>query len=142
MTVNRKPTGTALSIPAGITIGIFISVFATLSTTFLMAKLVDAEVVSMDKVGYMVLVIIIISSWIGVTTASGKIKRRRMLVSLATGTMYFVTLLAITGLFFGGQYSGVGETALLIFCGSILGFISGQPRKNKRRRCINKRYHC
>lgn len=141
MTVNRKPTGMALSIPTGITIGILVSVFITLSTTFLGAKLVDAEIVSMDKVGYMVLTIIIISSWIGVMTASRKIKRRRILVSLLTGTIYFGTLLVVTGMFFGGQYSGVGETALLIFCGSILGFISGRPSGNKRRRCIKKKYN-
>ena len=34
---------------------------------------------------------------------------------MCSGLVYFVTLLAITALFFGGQYEAVGVTGLLVF---------------------------
>ena len=48
--------------------------------------------------------------------------------------VYFIVQLVMTGLFFGGKYSGVGETGLLIFCGSMLGVFIKQPENRRRNR--------
>lgn len=134
MTVNRKPTGTAVSIPSGLALGALWSVAVTLAGAAATAKLMETETLSWDSAGYAVLVILLLASWLGAMTAAGKIKRRRLLICLASGGIYFLILLASTALFFGGQYSGVGETGLLILCGSVLGVFMDFSGKSGRNR--------
>jgi len=134
MTVNRKPTGTASSIPAGLAAGAIVSAGLTIAGTLLTSKLIDGEVIGWDVSGYAVLVILLISSWAGSMVSAARIKRQRMLMCLASGGAYFIMLLMATAIFFGGQYSGVGETGLLIFCGSMLGSFAGFRGKSKRKR--------
>ena len=132
MTVNRKPTGTAVSYPAGLAAGVLAAAGATLLGAILAAKLIDANILRWDQSGYAVLAILMISSWTGAVTAAGKIKRRRMAVCLLSGVLYFLFLIIVTALFFGARYSGVGETALLILCGSMLGSFTVFGRKSRR----------
>ena len=134
MTVNRKPTGTASGIPGGLAWGTLASLAMTLAGAGITAKLIDGEILSWDDSGYAVLVILLLSAWLGAIAAAGRIKRQRLLVCIAAGAVYFGMLLLITALFFGGQYSGVGETALLIFCGSMLGVFTGYRGKTGRNR--------
>ena len=133
MTINKKVTGTSSSIPVGLAWGTFSSTAMTLAGAGIAAKLINGEIISWDQAGYAVLTILLISSWIGAMVAAGKIKRRRMVVCLASGVAYMMILLCATALFFGGKYSGVGETALLILCGSIVAVFSGYPGKRRRK---------
>jgi len=57
-------------------------------------------------------------------------------IGWVSGIIYFATLLVITALFFGAQYSAVGETSLLVLCGSILAALTGKAngRVGKGRR--------
>lgn len=132
MTVNRKPTGTASTIPTGLISGVFIALIITIIGATITAKLLDNEIISWQSIGYAVLIIILLASWLGSKTACRKIKRRYIMVSLATGVLYFLLLLIMTALFFGGQYSGVGETAILVLCGSILEMLSANKLKRKK----------
>ena len=134
MTVNRKPTGTAASIPAGLAWGAMAETAVTLAGTLAATALINREILKWDNSGYAILIILLLSSWIGAMVASGKIKRRRAVVCIASGLIYFLLLLMTAALFFGGRYSGVGETALLIFSGSILGIFSQYTNKNRRKR--------
>lgn len=132
MTVNQNPTGRALSVPAGLLWGVVTAAGVTLAGSLGTAKLLDTELIAWNQTGYAVLVILLASSWAGAVTAAGKIRRRRLMMCLLSGGCYWGTLLLMTALFFGGQYSGVGETALLIFCGSMLGAFTGYGGKNRR----------
>ena len=71
-----------------------------------------------ENIGYGVMLLLLTASYAGAALASAKVKRRKGLVCLLTGVGYFALLLAVTALFFGGQYSAVGVTALLILAGS------------------------
>ena len=133
MTVNRKPTGTAVSIPAGLSAGALVSAGITIAGTLLTAKLIDSEVLLWNHCGYAVMAILMVSSWAGAMVCAGRIKRQRLLMCLASGGIYFSMLLLATALFFGGQYSGVGEPALLIFCGCMLGSFVGLGGKKGRK---------
>ena len=137
MTINRRPTGISSSVPAGMIIGVMTALAVMVTGVCITAKMVDEELLAMDSVGYAVLVIIVLSSWISSTVAAARIKRMRMLVCAASAGLYFVTLFCITGLMFGGRYSGVGETFLLILCGAMLGYFSKKSLKNKRIKGIN-----
>lgn len=134
MTVNRKVTGTASSIPSGLVIGALSAVVTTFIGTLLASILIDNEIIKWSNSGYAVMIILIISSWTGAEIAANKIKRKRVLICMTSGICYFITLLVITGLIFGGKYSGVGESGLLILCGSTLGIIAKYPRKSERKR--------
>lgn len=132
MTVNRKPTGTASSIPAGLGWGCASATAVMLMGTFVTAKMIDKEILGWNRSGYAIMVILLLSSWVGAMMASGRIKRRRLTICMAAGAVYMIMLMLMTALFFGGQYNGVGETGLLILCGSTLAAFS-QPKKRNGR---------
>lgn len=136
MTINRKPTGRASSIPAGIMLGIMSAMFTLLAGTAIAAKLIDMEKLRADQIGYAVLIIMILSAWVSAVISSKRIKRMRLVICAVSGGCYFVMLMIITGLMFGGRYSGVGETFLLILCGSVMGCFTQLPHNNKKIRRI------
>ena len=131
MTTNRKATGTASSVSVGLTYGSLVFAAMVLAGCALAAKLIEKEILAWDQSGYAVLVILLLSSWTGAMVSAAKIKRRRLAVCLGSGVVHLLLLLCATALFFGGKYSGVGETALLIFCGSAIAVLTAN-RGNRR----------
>ena len=138
MKVRQKITGTASSVPGGLAYGALAAVMLTLAGTALTAFLVEIEKITWMNTGYAVMVILLLSSWVGAVVTAERVKRQRMMMCVTSGGIYFIILLMFTALFFGGQYSGVGETALLVFCGSILGVFSEYQGKNRR---MSKKFH-
>ncbi len=141
MVTNQKPTGRASSMPAGLLIGAAASLTITLIAAFILAKLLDAQRLSWENVGYGVMFMLLLSSAAGAFLANRKIKRQRMLVCLLSGVIYFGILMSITALFFGGQYDSVGVTALLILggCGSI-GLLEMREKRSGKRKKITQRH--
>lgn len=129
MTVNHKVTGTAVSMPMGIGIGCGISMLLTLAGAGAVAKLIADEVLRETAIGYGAMAVILMASVCGSLIAVNKVKKRRLQVSLLVGAGYLVMLLAVTALFFGGQYQGMGVTALLIFAGSGAVILLGSRNK-------------
>ncbi|MDD5864063.1 MAG: TIGR04086 family membrane protein [Firmicutes bacterium] len=134
MVVNRKPTGKAMSIPGGLAVGALFSIGATLLLTAVLAKLVEGETVQQENIGYGVMVILTVSAFTGALVSFGRIKRQRLLVCGLSGLLYFVILMSMTALFFGGQYSSVGVTALLILLGSAVAALLGLKQGGGGRR--------
>ncbi len=88
----------------------------------------------MYGVGYGAMIVLVIASAMGAWTAEGRIQRMRLQVCLLSGLSYFLALLSATALFFGGQYSGIGVTALAILAGSAgVALLSMRPQKNRIR---------
>lgn len=131
-----KKRDVALSIPAGLAWGALVSLGVTLAGTVVLTWLVDRQRLAMEKIGYGLLVLLLLGSYLGAMMAYRRIKRRRLLVCLASGAVYLALLLTITALFFGGQYSGVCTTALLILAGSgaaaLLGAGQGRGSSHKK----------
>jgi len=134
MGVNQKKTGRASSIPAGLAVGGVVSLLTTLGSTVLLAWLISGGMMAEKNVGYGVLVMILLASFLGSEVAAGRIKHQRVAVCLLSGLVYFGILLSITALFFGGQYQAVGVTALLILGGSGTATLIGLQRNNGRKR--------
>lgn len=137
MVVNRKVTGTAAAMPVGLAIGLGVSMGVTLLGSGILAWLINREMVAQSGIGYGSLGILLASSLLGAAVSYGKIKHRRMLVCALSGAVYFVSLLCVTALFFGGQYQGMGVTGLVILAGSLcvglLG-LKGEGRRRSRRK--------
>ena len=138
MVVNKKVSGRAASMPGGLALGGGIAVVLTIVLSVITAKLVDTGTIGEGSVGYAALCILLLSSGVGAAVASAKIKRRRLLVCLASGAVYYGMLLAMTALFFGGQYTGMGVTALAVAggAGTVCFAGMGQGRGHGKRRAV------
>lgn len=135
MVMNKKVTGKAMSMPAGLSVGLAVSIVVTLIATAVTANLVLAQRVGESAIGYIAVIVLLLASAMGSWLAAALIKRRWMVVCLATGGIYYLALLATTALFFGGQYQGMGVTAMAVLggCGAIglLG-LRGESRSRNR----------
>lgn len=126
-------TGKASSMPGGIFLGAMTSTASTLLGCGILAKLLETEVLPENTLGYGVMVILLMASYLGSILAWKRIKHQKAMVCILTGAAYFLILLAITALMFGGEYSGVGVTSLLILCGSTLAMLTGtRPISGKK----------
>lgn len=134
MTLNQKPTGTAMSMPAGLAIGGIWSLVITIVMSAVIAKLIEGEAVGQGSVGYFVISILLIGSITGALMSFGRIKRRRMVVCLISGLIYYCILLSITALCFGGQYQGMGVTGLVVLGGSCCAGLMGMHEKKQGRK--------
>ncbi len=135
MTVNQKPSGRAVSMPRGLVMGGVTSLTTTLVLTALYAKLMESGTMGEGQIGYWVMGMLLGGSFFGSMVAVSKVKRQRLMVCLLSGLVYFLMLMSITALFFGGQYAAVGVTGILVMGGSLLPvLVSGQkPRAGKGR---------
>ena len=135
MTVNQKVTGTATSMPAGIAIGWTASVLTTVAGSALVAKLISDEILADTAIGYGAMFILLLSAALGAAISEAKVKRMRLQVCLLSGLVYYGSLLGITALFFGGQYQGMGVTALLVAAGtSLVILLGGRDKKQRKHR--------
>lgn len=128
---HHKTKGTARSIPTGLLIGGVISLLVTLAGAAITAYLVLKQRIVDGGIGYASMIILIISAAFGAWGAYNAIKKQRLQICLMSAAVYYLLLLAITALFFGGQYQGMGVTALVIVLGalSVAFFPSGKGGK-------------
>lgn len=142
MVTNRKPTGRAATIPIGLLTGGVTALASTLALTAVLAKLMEGEILPEENIGYGVMILLLVSAFLGSAIACKRVKRRYLLTAALTGVVYVGILLSITALFFGGQYSGVGVTALLVLCGSLLAAMlfsrDGKGRKPRKSKVKNR----
>lgn len=131
MTINAKVTGTATTIPMGLTLAALVSLGITAALSALTAWLILGGTLPENAVGYCAMGILLLSAAAGAVTAISRIKRLRFQMGVASGAIYFVCLLIITALFFGGIYDGVGVTALMILCGCGLVILLGNGGQNR-----------
>ena len=82
-----------------------------------MAILLDSQTIQESGVGYGSMLLLLLSSAAGTFTAAKTIKRQMLPMGMLSGLCYYAMLLAITTLFFGGQYQGMGVTALVVMAG-------------------------
>ena len=132
-----KGNGRAVTIPAGVALGAGVSLAVTLLGAAVTAWLVLEGAFAPEWIGYCAMVILLAGAVSGAGVAVSKTKRLPGQMALASGGVYYLCLLGITALFFGGQYRGVGATALMVFCGSALVIMlapGGRNRAGCRRR--------
>ena len=138
MVMTRKASGRAMTMPGGLVMGLVVSMVLTLSISLLLAKLVLTETMNIEGLGYGILILLLVASFTGAVTAHNQVKHRRVLVCMLSGVVYFAALLGITALFFGGQYTGIGVTGLLILGGSgaaaVMTTGKGSAAKSKKRK--------
>ena len=140
MVVNRKPSGTAKSMPAGLALGWAVSMGITAVACALLSALILSGKTGWKAMGYGAMVILLISSHIGAAVSCSMIQHRKLLVCILSGVIYLISLAAITALLFGGDFGPIWVTALLIAGGTATAALvhcaekrdSGRRRKKRR----------
>lgn len=118
MNKGTKHMTRPVSIPAGLAAGTLSALLWTLLGAAGVAKLVDSEVIAFERIGYGSMIVLLTASALGAFVAYQRIQKHRVPVCLGTGLAYFSCLAAMTALFFGGRFSGVWVTALMILLGT------------------------
>jgi Na+/H+ antiporter NhaA len=86
----------------------------------LLGWLIDSETMTTNSIGYGSMVILLAASALGALVAKNRIKHRTLVVCLLSGTGYYLSLLSITALFFGGEYHGFWVGSILIMAASVI----------------------
>ena len=136
---NYKLTAKARSIPVGLLMGIGTALGITAVGAGVTAWSILGGVFSEGASGYCAMVILLLSAAAGAAVTAGTIQRLRSQMCLAAGGGYYLCLLLITALFFGGQYAGMGVTALMVLCGCMVVILMTPGAKSKTGRRRRKR---
>lgn len=118
MVTNKRVFGKAMSMPAGIGMGVGINMLLIIIGCAVLAKMLEASVIEVDHLGYGAMGILLLSSFAGAAMAVALVKRQRLLVCMLEGGFCFGLLLLINGLMFGGAVPGIGITGVLLFVGT------------------------
>ena len=141
MIANRKVTGRASGVPAGLAIGAGTGIIVTVVLSAVMAHLIAKEIIEMNTVGYGSILILLLASVVGGWTAVKKIKKMPMEMALANGAAYFIILVLLTAVVYGGRYQGMGVTFLCVGIGSVIAGISAGKCRRKAKRKATKKWH-
>lgn len=110
----------------------------TIAASGILAWLIHSGRLPEETVGYGSMVILLTCSAIGSAMGYRKVRRQRLLICLCSGIAYMLMLVALTALFFGGQYTGIGVTMLLILGGSGTTALLGMGKGNRHVRSERK----
>jgi hypothetical protein len=135
MVTGKKVTGKAMSFPAGVGLGVVVSLVVSTALCAALTWLVLGNAVAETSIGYVSMGVLFLAASLGAVVASAKVKRRRMLVCLLTGGAFLTMLLATTAIFFGGQYQGAGVSVITVLAGSMgAGMLSLKRKEGYKKR--------
>lgn len=131
----RKQSAWLHKLPKSLGFSMIVSVGSALVGSAVGAWLLSLEKIEEGNIGYITMILLLVSSFLGALVATRLINEKRMLVCLCAGSVYLLSLLGITALFFGGIYSGVGESALVILAGVLsVALIALKGNKSTKKR--------
>lgn len=133
MKTYSRMNNSCKSIIFGAGIGGLISVFVTLMGTAAVAWLIDGEKLTESSIGLGAAAVLLVATIIGCVVAIAVVGKRKLITAAATGAVYLLSLFALTALFFGGQYVGVGYSLLMI-AGAVFASVlisGGSPKRVK-----------
>ena len=116
--------------PAGIAIGSVSALVMTLAGTMVLTAIIIGEKIQQEQMVYGVAAVILLSSFRGAWITAGIAGGKRLICALISASVYMLTLLCITALFFDGIYGDIGVTCLLIFGAAIAAALAGHKRKD------------
>ena len=122
MALKRKNTGRAMSLPAGIALGIGISLAVSILGAMVLAWLIVSERAGESAIGYGCVVIIPMASLVGCICAWKFIRHQRLMITGITAAGFYLALLALA-LLFGGKFEGMGVAAILVLLGGGIALI-------------------
>ena len=130
--------GKTVSLPVGILTGGITGLAVSVAGAMLAGKLLDKAWIPLEAVGPAAMGIVLLSGFFAAQMAWNRVRRQRAAVCLGAGAVQYLMLLAMTALFFGGMYSGMGTVGLMVLagCGSVvlLGMYQKAPGNQRKYR--------
>ena len=136
MKKNRLSFGWCIGI--GCLLSILIGILGSLAA----AIMLEAQTIKESDDKYAILIVLLVSSFTGSFVAQKLAGKSPLPACAAVGAGYMIALLCCTALFFGGQYSGVWVTGLVILggcgCAVLLGTKWGNRANTFHRKYRNR----
>lgn len=136
--MGRSKVTKSASISIGIAWGALSSIIITLVVCVTFAKLIETELLPEAALDYGATLALLCASILGAWIAQKKIGQKPLLACVMSAGLYFLILLGINTLFFGGQLGGILETALLVIGGAvvpaILKSVGGASKKTNHKK--------
>lgn len=129
----QTKTAKNVSIPVGLTLGWLAGVLVTLGTAVVVTSLIAGERTGEGVANTAAVAAMLLASFVGAMVTGGKIGNRRLVMCLASGGLYFVTLLCCNALFFDGSYQGLLAAALTILGSSLVAGLMGIRQKRQKK---------
>ena len=137
----KKITGRAPSLGKSVAAGVLLGTAWTVLCAVILAKLIDSGVMPMEKVGYGSMAAVLSAVFAGASLAGRKAGHMVVQAAAISGVAYFLCLLLVNALFFGGSYTGMAVTFVLIAlatAAAILATGKGSGRYRRKRYKIPK----
>jgi hypothetical protein len=103
-----------VNLPLGIGIGLSVALILTLIGAVVVTSMLSAQQMEVEAMDFGIVPVQFIATFAGATVSMVCIGKMKMQVSLITAGMYLLVLLAANAIFFGGAYSGVGGSTLVV----------------------------
>ena len=132
MVTHQKATGRATSVPSGLVAGAIVSMVVTVIICGLGAWMIASELMPQEQIGYCSIAALLLSTILGSITAMERVKRKKLMVGLMNGGIYYILLVVVTILFFDGKFQGMGVTLTVVLIGSLAAVLV-ENRKPKQR---------
>lgn len=137
----KKISGRAPSLGKSVAAGVLLGAAWTLLCAIVLAKLIDSGVLPMEKVGYGSMAAVLSAVFAGASLAGRKAGHMVIQAAAISGAAYFLCLLLVNAMFFGGSYSGIAVTFVLIALATGLAILAagkGSGRRHRKRYKIPK----
>ena len=123
----------ATVIPIAVGIGLGVAWILTILGAVVLTFALAGETISMDAMGFGIVVVLFVSTFTGSMIAVWYAKGQRMQISMITAGVYFLTLLAMNAIFFGGEYKGVWVSLLVVvLAGAVAAFVGTGGVKTRK----------
>ena len=133
----KKITGRSPSLGKSVAAGVLLGAAWTVLCAVILAKLIDSGVMPMEKVGYGSMAAVLSAVFAGASLAGKKAGHMVIQAAAISGAAYFLCLLLVNALFFGGSYSGMAVTFVLIALATGLAILAAGKGSGRHR---HKRY--
>ena len=114
--------------------GIATAVVTAFLTAAILATLLDREILEMEKVGYGIMAGHLTAVILGTRNAAGKAGHMGQAAAAVTAGGYYLLLLVVNALFFGGAFTGMGMTLILVLLGTVAAVLMAGKGSGKRGR--------
>ena len=116
-------------IVTGLMLGLLVSILLMLAICLIATGLVAGEKLGQQQMGYGACIALLISGFAGAWTSAQIINEKRILICIISGGVYFLFLLCVTAIFFGGNFQNIWTTGLMILGTNMAAAFVGLKRK-------------
>ena len=130
----KQQTGKMPNLGKSVGRGVLTAAVVAFLATALLAKLVDMELLKMENLGYGIMILHPLAVFLGSGSAGRRGGHRAPAAVAMTGAGYYLVLLLVNALFFGGDFTGMGVTLLLTGLGTCAGILTTGKREGRGRK--------